>query len=343
MLALAGGCDSQSPDPVDVTDQTPLQCEAQLPDTSGTCPTSPLSAEGAPESVLQLSDGSKIVQNLTYGSSGGLMLQGDLYLPAQIDANAGALITLHGGGWEDCGRRRSSASAVALVLSGALNVPVLNIDYRLRQEGGGYPNNLKDVMCATQFLSQQASTYGFEAGRVALMGESAGAHLALMGALIGDRDDLDPGCGETPEIVASVAVSPPTDFPAIVADRTPVAPAVIAYTGSQCLTATSCATEVSCDACIDASPVSHACAANDTNFLVVHAGNNSDPFINDSHINSFVNTMADGGSSIELVVATDTKLTDAGCPTGTAVHGFTECLTTVAGSKIIEILSAALK
>jgi len=349
MLVLVAGCNGDSENttknPVFIAPTANVNpaCEASIPDMTGKCSQTQLTASGAEQSVLQLGNGSRIVQNLTYASRGGLTLQGDLYLPAEVDANSGALITIHGGGWQDCGRRRKVAAPAALVMSSVVNVPVFNIDYRLRQEGGGYPQNLSDVVCASQFLSDQAVTYGFQSGRLALMGESAGAHLALMTSLIGDREDIDPGCGSMPEIVATVAVSPPTDFPAIVTEASPVAQAVTSYTGSQCpRIVDGCSTAPDCDLCIDASPLAHTCAAH-ADYLLVHATDGYDPFIDDRHINDFYNAMQKSDATVKLVAAGEEGLTEAGCPVGTPVHGFTDCLTSVAGDEIVELLIRTLK
>ena len=35
-------------------------------------------------------------------------------------------------------------------------VATFNIEYRLRQEGGGYPENLKDVRCALAWITADA-------------------------------------------------------------------------------------------------------------------------------------------------------------------------------------------
>jgi len=187
MLLIAVGCNGAA-NQIDTADHSQIGaepvCDATVADISGSCSPSYLTPQGAAESVQVLDNGSRIIRNLSYAVHGGLTLQGDLYLPAAVDADTGALVTIHGGGWQDCGRRRNAADAVALVLSSIATVPVFNIDYRLRQEGGGSPDNLSDVVCAAQFISEQAESYGFSGDRVALMGESAGAHLALMASLV---------------------------------------------------------------------------------------------------------------------------------------------------------------
>jgi len=103
-----------------------------------------------------------------------------------------------------------------------------------------------------------------------------------------------------------------------------------------------CGEAPDCDSCIDASPIAHACNA-DSEYLLVHAFDGYDPFIDDQHINDFVAALRQSAATVNLVAAAEDLLTDAGCPVGTPVHGFTDCLTIVAGSEIVELLNRVLK
>lgn len=58
-----------------------------------------------------------------------------------------------------------------------------NIEYRRTGEpGGGYPGTLSDIAAALDHLAQTAGAYGVDPERLALVGHSAGGHLALWAA-----------------------------------------------------------------------------------------------------------------------------------------------------------------
>lgn len=305
------------------------------------CAPSPLPAQPPDPTTVPIgTDGHQIVQDLTYRETPSGALLGDLYLPPAVDPEAGILVLIHGGGWEDCGRRRDAIGGVALVMSDVLRVPVFNVEYRLRQEGGGYPANLEDVRCAAAFVGAEAASYGAAPGRVALMGESAGAHLALMTAMTGDRPDL--ACGPLPEVTAVVAFSPPADLPGAVADDALIRATVERYTDSDCdLPVEGCVVGRACDRCVDASPLAHACDV-DAPLMLVQAPEGLDPFVALSRVRALAEAVELAGGDATLVVPSAQELADAGCPEGAVAHGFVECLTTAAGGSFVPFLADAL-
>jgi len=228
-------------------------------------------------------------RNLTYGVRGGRVLQGDLWVPQWTTTRApGLILGIHGGGWEACDRRRADPSVelFLLRLSVASNAAFFNVEYRLSQEGGGFPENLRDVRCAAQFIAARTRNrpaLGVDGARLVAVGESAGAHLASMLALTQARGDLDPGCtdGSLPppraDFLAAFAFSPVTDLPALVASQSLAREAPQHYTGGACDEAApedvrACGGCPSTQRCIDASPLRHACELPETTKLfLVHA------------------------------------------------------------------------
>src|SRR6185312_6980860 len=98
--------------------------------------------------------------------------------------------------------------------------------------------------------------------RIAITGESAGAHLALLVGQTADRADLDPGCGTQPPHVSAVAsYSSPTDLPELKKATTfGGSLAVDGYAGPCAGVAVSgCSNGRACDRCVDASPTAHPC------------------------------------------------------------------------------------
>lgn len=112
----------------------------------------------------------------------------DLYLPPAGPDPAPLVVFLHGGGWLRGDRSMVSPSFASwqpgpLTRLAAEGFAVASVDYRLSGEAR-FPAQLEDVSAAVDWLAGQAGQYGFDAGRIVLWGESAGAHLA---ALLGLR------------------------------------------------------------------------------------------------------------------------------------------------------------
>lgn len=102
---------------------------------------------------------------------------GDLYVP-QAPARPGTpvVVLIHGGFWRSYWRRDlMTPLAEDLVAAGAV---VWNIEYRRVGAGGGVPATLRDVAQAVDLLDLVAPRYGFDTTDVALVGHSAGGHLA---------------------------------------------------------------------------------------------------------------------------------------------------------------------
>ncbi|MDW8317426.1 MAG: alpha/beta hydrolase [Anaerolineae bacterium] len=112
---------------------------------------------------------------------------GHLWLPGRRaagergEAPAPLLIFVHGGYW----RARyglEHADLLCRALAGA-GIAVWSIEYRrLGNPGGGYPGTFEDVLRAVDFLPRLAERHPLDLHRVAIMGHSAGGHLALWAA-----------------------------------------------------------------------------------------------------------------------------------------------------------------
>jgi acetyl esterase/lipase len=117
-----------------------------------------------------------------YGPSASELL--DLYLP-QRSPGAGpvpVIVYLHSGGWVGGSRANVDDAAAAQVARGWA---LASVDYQLATPGGGgsFPGAVHDVKRAIRFLKAAAGAWGLDAGRVVVMGASAGGHLAaLVGA-----------------------------------------------------------------------------------------------------------------------------------------------------------------
>lgn len=110
-----------------------------------------------------------------------------IYSPTD-DYGQPVLVYFHGGGlvmgsnhsFEPLARELASASGAAVVA----------VDYRLAPESPP-PAQFDDAYAATEWVSQNADNLGFDAGRVAVVGDSAGGSLAAAVALAA-RDRAGP-------------------------------------------------------------------------------------------------------------------------------------------------------
>ncbi|EIP96405.1 alpha/beta hydrolase fold protein [Opitutaceae bacterium TAV1] len=117
----------------------------------------------------------------------------DAYLPpaAIFPGPHPAVLLIHGGGWRICdkadGRERNIAQSLA-----ACGYAVFSINYllnvgehdpatgQLKLTRLAWPQNLIDCKSSLRFLRAEAARFNIDPARIAAMGGSAGAHLAML-------------------------------------------------------------------------------------------------------------------------------------------------------------------
>ena len=118
--------------------------------------------------------------NVAYAERNGTTLAGDLYLPQGLE-KAPVVVAVHGGGWQAGSRMIYRHWGPYLAKQG---YAVFAISYRLATPGAkSFPDAVYDVKAAVQFVRAKAGELGVDPDRIALMGDSAGAHLAALTAL----------------------------------------------------------------------------------------------------------------------------------------------------------------
>ncbi len=142
--------------------------------------------------------------------------------PPAPAAGRRAVVRVHGGSWSAGVRSGTPEWDAELAAAGAV---VVDVDYRLAGSGtgtsrgtgsgvgggAGWREQPRDVACALAWVGANASRLGVDPARVAVMGESAGAHLALVAAYA--LESYPPSCGLAalrPDAV--VALYPPTEL-----------------------------------------------------------------------------------------------------------------------------------
>jgi len=112
----------------------------------------------------------------------------DIYLPATKSGKIPLIILIHGGGWlsndkyADIGYMKKT---VAEIISSGF--AMASIDYRFSTQAV-FPAQMQDCNCAISFLYDNADKYGFDKNRFAVMGFSAGGHLASLVGLSKNND-----------------------------------------------------------------------------------------------------------------------------------------------------------
>jgi acetyl esterase/lipase len=117
-----------------------------------------------------------------------------LDVAAPLGGGPHTLVVLdHGGGW---GHGDKLDHRPAIQLLAGQGYVAASVNYRLATASGNhFPAAIQDIRCAIRWLRAQAATYAVDPKRVAVIGTSAGAHLAAMVGTEADVPGLDnPDC-----------------------------------------------------------------------------------------------------------------------------------------------------
>ena len=148
-------------------------------------------------------------ENAVVGNSGGRELHADIYRPT--DANGAGILLIHGGGWRMGSKGMMPPQANALMKRGFTCAAV---EYRLTPEAP-WPAQIHDVKAAMRWFRANADYLGVQSDRIAVLGNSAGGHLALMLAGTAGHAEFE-GEGGNPgvdtSVAAVIAIYPPVVF-----------------------------------------------------------------------------------------------------------------------------------
>ena len=175
---------------------------AALPTLAGGCSRAPLGLVGSR-------------RTLTYCHGGGMAQTLDLYRPSSSGHAAPVLVDIHGGGWV-----AGDATVTPASLDGDVERSLVDrgwvfvsINYRLAPDHP-WPAQIEDATCAIRFLRADALALHIDPDRMAVMGASAGGHLASLVGLAGNRPAFtgDDHRGQSAAVEAVVDLYGPTDL-----------------------------------------------------------------------------------------------------------------------------------
>ncbi len=125
-------------------------------------------------------EGTMLHGNIAYSSDTLTKHKLDIYLPSKVNGKIPLVIFIHGGGWlandkyADMGYMKNT---VAEIISSGF--ALASIDYRFATQAI-FPAQIQDCNRAISYLYDHADKYGFDRNRFALIGFSAGGHLASL-------------------------------------------------------------------------------------------------------------------------------------------------------------------
>ena len=141
-----------------------------------------------------------------FGSEGGVELLWDVYRPQGVVGPLPVVLLFHGGGWRRGERGTMREAASGFAERGFL---ALAVGYRLLSDEVAWPGLVYDVKTAVRAVRARSGELGADGDRVALVGYSAGAHVALLAAASAGSSTVFAGgdreYGEESEAVGAVA------------------------------------------------------------------------------------------------------------------------------------------
>lgn len=157
-------------------------------------------------------------QDIIYASPQGMDLGLDIYLPENVSSPP-LVIQVHGGAW----RFGTKEGGVPLdyVNNG---YAVASLDFR-QSTDAPFPAMVHDIKAAIRFLRANARQYGFDATRIAITGQSSGAHLALEVGVSNGHPELEGTLGNhldtSSDVQAILSYFAASDLTTILSQSTP--------------------------------------------------------------------------------------------------------------------------
>ncbi len=131
--------------------------------------------------VVAKPKGVTLIKDIPYANDDEPMHKLDLAKADNAAPVLPVILQVHGGGWVGGSKEASHRNyGMSLAKEG---YTVLSMNYRLAPEFP-FPTQIEDIFLVLNFIYNNYKTYGFDLGRIFLVGDSAGAHLVSIAALI---------------------------------------------------------------------------------------------------------------------------------------------------------------
>ena len=151
----------------------------------------------------------RIFPNIVYSPNPGRDLCLDVIVPAGVEKPP-LVVYIHGGGWRGGTRKNQFAKSLA-----DHGFAVARIDYRFSNEAK-FPAQIHDCKGAVRWLRAHSEKFGYDPSRIAAVGESAGAQLAVLlgtsGGVAEVEGDVGGNADQSSSVQAVVDYFGATDF-----------------------------------------------------------------------------------------------------------------------------------
>lgn len=117
----------------------------------------------------------EVIKNMPYAPIGKPAHRLDVFRPIRQDCLRPVIMYIHGGGFTMCSKDTHQGIGQIYAANGYV---VFSVNYRLAPKYK-YPAAIEDVALAYQWIVENAKTYGGDAERMIVGGESAGGNLTL--------------------------------------------------------------------------------------------------------------------------------------------------------------------
>ena len=155
-----------------------------------------------------------IERGVVFDRIGDRELKCDVYTPPGATGSMPGVLLLHGGGWRAGDRAQLGAYGIQLGLAGFVCV---SSSYRLVGDTP-LPAQIHDTKAAIRWMRANAARLGIDQSKLAILGASAGAHLALLAAGTPGHSTLE-GHGAHGEVDSRVAAVVAIFAPTVLAPR----------------------------------------------------------------------------------------------------------------------------
>ncbi len=164
------------------------------------------------------------IKNIEYKNVDGKSLRLDIYRPKNLTETVPLLVFIHGGAWK--GGERSDY-LVYLVDFAKRGYVTATVSYRLLADSV-WPACAEDIRDALKWFFENGNTYGYDPDRIALVGGSAGGHLAMLGGYGWGKTEEENDSIESHRVKAVVDIYGPADLTTEYARNHPLVTALIA-------------------------------------------------------------------------------------------------------------------
>lgn len=150
----------------------------------------------------EIPDSIQVSRDIVYKETDQRSLKLDIYKDKFLVEPAPVIIFIHGGSWTTGGKEDYLIYCLAYAQKGYVTA---SLSYRFSQEAI-FPAAVEDIICGIRWIKAHASEYGIDSSKVALVGGSAGGHLAMLAAYTADESYFASGCDENAVSTAVQAI-----------------------------------------------------------------------------------------------------------------------------------------